>query len=81
MMSAWSIRTQEETRAYLGVDLVSAWNNGNVFADAFEITMSVGNILVDDMEGGVERDDATWALDSVRHEDRRTFPGQSCPTH
>lgn len=49
----------------LDIYFVATENNRNVFADAFEITMPVGNILVGDSGRDVEHNDTTLTLDIV----------------
>ena len=50
---------------YLDVDLVSAEDNGNVFADTDQVSVPVGDILVRDARGDVKHDDGALALDVV----------------
>jgi len=49
----------------LDVNFVSAENNGDVLADALEVTMPVGDVLVCDSGGDVEHDDTALSLDVV----------------
>jgi hypothetical protein len=49
----------------LDIDLVTAKNNWDVFADTDKITMPVGNVLVCDTGGDIEHDDGTLTLDAV----------------
>ena len=49
----------------LDIDLVAAENDGNVFANALEVAMPVGDILVRDPGGHVEHDDSTLSLDII----------------
>lgn len=49
----------------LDVDLVTAKNNGDVLADALEITVPVGDVLVGDSAGHIEHDDTALSLDVV----------------
>ena len=58
-------RGQGKIWGYLNVDLVSAENNRNVLADAFQITMPVGDVLVGDTGSDVEHDDTALALNIV----------------
>lgn len=51
--------------ALLHIDLVTTEDDGDVLADADEVTMPVGDILVGDAAGDVEHDDAALALDVV----------------
>jgi len=51
--------------ALLDVNFVSTKNDGDVFADTFEITMPVRDIFVRDPGGDVEHDDTALALDVV----------------
>ena len=51
--------------AHLHVDLVTAENNGDVLADALEVAVPVGDVLVGDAGGDVEHDDTALALDVV----------------
>ena len=50
---------------HLDIDLVAAENDGNVFANALEVAMPVGHILVGDSGGDIEHDDTALALDVV----------------
>lgn len=49
----------------LHVDLVSAKHDRDVLANALEITMPVGDVLVGDTRSHVEHDDTTLSLDVV----------------
>ena len=49
----------------LDIDLVSGEDDGNIFADADEITMPVRHVLVGDARCHVEHDDRALALDVV----------------
>jgi hypothetical protein len=49
----------------LDIDFVSAEHNGDVLANALEVTMPVGNVFVGDTGGDVEHDDPALALDVV----------------
>jgi len=49
----------------LDIDFVSAKYDGNVFANAFEVTMPVGNVFVGDTGGNVEHDDTALPLNVV----------------
>lgn len=51
--------------ALLNVDLVTTENDGDVLADALQVTVPVGNVLVGDTRGNVEHDDTTLTLDVV----------------
>ena len=51
--------------ALLHVDLVAAEHNGDVLADAHQVAVPVGHVLVGDAAGHVEHDDAALALDVV----------------
>lgn len=50
---------------HLYVDFVTAQDNGDVLANALEITVPVGDVLVRDTGGHVEHDDTALALDVV----------------
>ena len=52
-------------KAYLDIDFVTAKDDGDVLADALEITMPVGDVLVRDTGGDVEHDDTALALNVV----------------
>ncbi len=49
----------------LDIDLVAGEDNRNIFADADEITMPVGHVLVGDARCHVEHDDSALTLDVV----------------
>ena len=49
----------------LDFDFVTAQNNGNVLANASQITMPVRNILVGDARGDIEHDNGALTLDVV----------------
>jgi len=51
--------------ALLDVDLVAGQDNGNVLANADQITVPVGDVLVGDTRGDVEHDDTALAVDVV----------------
>lgn len=51
--------------ALLDIDLVTAKNNWDVFADTDKITMPVGNVLVCDTGSNIEHDDSALALDAT----------------
>lgn len=51
--------------AVLDFHLVSDEHNGNVFADARQVSVPVGNTLVGDATGDVEHDDCALSLDVV----------------
>ena len=51
--------------ADLHVNLVTAQNDGNVLANALEVAMPVGDVLVGDSGGDIEHDDTALALDVV----------------
>ena len=50
---------------HLDVDLVSAEDDGNVLADALEVSVPVGHVLVCDLGRDVKHDDAGLPLDVV----------------
>ena len=50
---------------YLNVDLVTAEDNGDVFADTNKITVPVGNILISDTRSDIKHDNSTLALDTT----------------
>lgn len=50
---------------YLNIDLVTAKNNRNVFADTDEITMPVGDVLVSDSGGDIKHDDGTLTTNAI----------------
>lgn len=49
----------------LDLDLVSAEDDGDVLADAGQVTVPVGDVLVSDTGGDIKHDDGTLALDVV----------------
>jgi len=49
----------------LDVNLVSGQNNGDVFADADQVTVPVGNVFVCDARGDIEHDDGALPLNVV----------------
>lgn len=49
----------------LDVDLVAAQNHGDVLANAFQVSVPVGDILVCDSRSDIEHDDTALALDVV----------------
>ena len=51
--------------AFLDIDLVSAQDDWDVFADTDKIAMPVGNVLVRDAGGDVEHDDGRFPVDVV----------------
>ncbi len=51
--------------AVLDVDLVAAQHDGYVLADAHEVLVPRGHVLVRDARGHVEHDDGALALDVV----------------
>lgn len=51
--------------ALLHINLVTAENNGDVFADSDQVTVPVGNVLVGDTGCNVEHDDTALAVDVV----------------
>ena len=50
---------------HLHVDLVTAENDGDVLANALEVAVPVGDVLVGDTGGDIEHDDTALALDVV----------------
>jgi hypothetical protein len=50
---------------HVDVDLVTAQNDGDILADANQVSVPVGNVLVCDTTGDVEHDDTTLSLDVV----------------
>lgn len=61
--SVWQKYSQMSTD--LNINLVSAENNGDVFANTLEVTMPVGDVLVGDTGSNIEHDDTALALDVV----------------
>ena len=55
----------DEQITHLDVDLVTAEDDGDVFAHTLEIAMPVGHVLVGDAGGDVEHDDTALTLDVV----------------
>jgi hypothetical protein len=51
--------------ALLDVDLVAGQDDGDVLADADQVTVPVGDVLVGDARGDVEHDDTALAVDVV----------------
>jgi len=51
--------------AVFDVDFIPAEDDGDVFADAHEVTVPVGDVLVCNAGGHVKHDDATLTLDVV----------------
>lgn len=51
--------------ALLYINLVSAQDDGNVLADANQVAMPVGHVLVGDARSDVEHDDTALAVDVV----------------
>ena len=51
--------------ALLDVDLVAGQDNGNVLANADQVTVPVGDVLVGDARGDVEHNDTALAVDVV----------------
>jgi len=51
--------------ALLDVDLVAGQDDGDVLANADQVTVPVGNVLVGDARGDVEHDDTALAVDVV----------------
>ena len=49
----------------LDVDLVAREDDGDVLADADEVTVPVGDVFVGDAGGDVEHDDAALSVDVV----------------
>ena len=58
-------RNIDRSVTYLHVDLVAAEDDRDVLANALEVTVPVGDVLVRDAGGHVEHDDTTLALDVV----------------
>ena len=56
---------RDNQTAYLDINLVTAKNDGDVFAHPLEVTMPVGDVLVCDTRSHVEHDDTTLTLDVV----------------
>jgi hypothetical protein len=50
---------------HLDVDLVTAKNNGNVFANPLQVSVPVGNVLVGNSGSNIKHDDTTLSLDVV----------------
>lgn len=57
--------------ALLDIDLVTAKNNWDVFADTDKITVPVGNVLVCDTGSDIEHDDGALSLNAARREHER----------
>ena len=55
----------KQTVPYLHVDLVAAEYDWDVLANALEVAMPVGDVLVGDSGGDIEHDDTTLTLDVV----------------
>ena len=51
--------------ALLDIDLVAGQDNGDVLANADQVTVPVGDVLVGDARGDVEHDDTALAVDVV----------------
>ena len=51
--------------ALLDVDLVAGQDDGDVLANADQVTVPVGDVLVGDARGDVEHDDTALAVDVV----------------
>jgi len=49
----------------LDINFVSTQHDGDVFTDALEIAMPIGDIFVGDSRGYIEHDDTTLALDVI----------------
>ena len=58
-------RNIDRSVTYLHVDLVTAEDDRDVLANALEVTVPVGDVLVRDAGGDVEHDDTALALDVV----------------
>ena len=66
--------------AHLDVDLVSAKHDGDVLANALEVTMPVGHVFVGDAGGHVEHDDSALSLNVVSiTETTKLFLSSSVP--
>ena len=52
--------------ALLDIDLVTAENNWDVFADTDKITVPVGNVLVGDSGGKIEHDNTALSVDAEK---------------
>lgn len=64
----------------LDVDLVSAKHDGDVLANALEVTMPVGNIFVGNARSDIEHDDSALSLDVVSiTETTKLFLSSSIP--
>lgn len=64
-MSRRNFQTTRYRGSYLHIDLVSAKNDGDMFADALKITMPVGHVLIGNARCHVEHDDTALALDVI----------------
>jgi hypothetical protein len=51
--------------ALLHINLVTTQHDGDVLADAFEVAMPIGDILVGDSRGDVKHDDTALTLDVI----------------
>ena len=51
--------------ALLDIDLVAGQDNGDVLANADQVTVPVGDVLVGDTRGDIKHDDPALALDVV----------------
>ena len=58
-------RNIDRSVTYLHVDLVTAEDDRDVLANALEVTVPVGDVLVGDAGGDIEHDDTALALDVV----------------
>ena len=56
---------RDNQTAYLDINLVTAKNDGDVFAHPLEVTMPVRNILIGDAGRHIEHDDTTLTLNVV----------------
>ena len=60
------MRTINRSRiTHLDINLVSTQYDGNVFTNALEIAMPVGDIFVGDSRGDIKHDDTTLALNVI----------------
>lgn len=56
---------RRRTGTHLDIDLVAAKDNGDVLADALQITMPVRHVLVCDTRRDIKHDDTALALNVV----------------
>jgi len=60
------VRTVNRSRmTHLDINFVSAQHDGDVFTNALEIAMPIGDIFVGDSRGYIKHDDTTLALNVI----------------